>query len=105
MLGYPLNFIYKKSYSENAKDCANCGDVVDKKRIVTIPGYPNFSEKMGRILRRFNFRVSYNKPIVKLQSMLSKAKDPIKPEQRRGVVCKIPYNCCPLVSALKLVTT
>ena len=29
--------------------------------------------------------------------MLSKAKDPIKPEQRRGVVYKIPCNSCPLV--------
>lgn len=65
---YPLNIIHKKSYPENVKDRANycnCEDVVEK-RIVTIPYYPDISEKMGRIIRHFNFRVSC-KLIVKVE--------------------------------------
>lgn len=91
--GYPLNFIHKNSYCENVpKDPAS----LDHRRMVTIPYYPSISEKIGRILGRFDFRVSF-KPITKMQTILSTAKDPIEPNLRRGVVYQIPCGSCPRV--------
>ncbi|XP_031555559.1 uncharacterized protein LOC116292390, partial [Actinia tenebrosa] len=87
--GYPKRFINK--HLQLKKKTTETTD--EDKGLVVLPYVQNLSERISRILARYNIKTCM-KPCQKLRGFLSKPKDPIDKGSQTGVVYSIPCHEC-----------
>ena len=97
--GYPRQFIRRSAPSPTLPQSqeANSGDEDEddakKSPVVTLPCIRGLSETLKRILEQLNITVRF-KPNNTLRRLLVRPKDPTPPEQRNGVIYRIPCKDC-----------
>ena len=84
---YPKDLIKKSSSSSHKKNTVSFN-----KRVV-LPYVKGCSERLSRILRKHDVGVCF-RPINKLRSIFGRQKDPVEPDQARGVVFEVPCSDC-----------